>query len=46
MASMVSLQGMNKDPLEQLWSVIVRIESYPSEGGNLVMKSRAIFSKG
>ncbi len=46
MASIVSLHGMNMDPFEQSWSVIVRIESYPSEGGSLVMKSRAMTSKG
>ncbi len=44
MASIVSLHGMNMDPFEQLWSVIVSIESYPSDGGSLVMKSRAMHS--
>ena len=34
------------DPLEQSWSVIVRIESWPLEGGSLVMKSKAMHSKG
>ncbi len=43
---MVSLHGRNKDPFEQLWLVIVRIESYPLEEGSLVMKSRAMISKG
>ncbi len=46
MASMVSLHRRNKDPFEQSWLVIIRIESYPSEGGSLVMKSRAIILKG
>src|SRR6266404_40220 len=44
MASIVSLHGMNIDPFEQSWSVIVRIESYSSDGGSLVMKSSAIHS--
>ncbi len=34
------------DPLEQLWSVIVSIESYPLDGGSLVMKSNAMHSNG
>ncbi len=42
MASIVSLHGMNMDPFEQSWSVIVSIESYSSDGGNLVMKSSAV----
>ncbi len=46
MVSMDSLHGINMDPFKQSWLVIVRIESYPSEGGSLVMKSRAITSKG
>ncbi len=46
MASIVSLHGMNMDPFEQLWSVIVSIELYPSDGGSLVMKSRAMHSNG
>ena len=37
--SMVSLQGMKTDALEQSVSVMVRIVSNPPEGGNLVMKS-------
>ncbi len=46
MASIVSLHGMNMDPFEQLWSVIVSIESYSSDGGSLVMKSSAMHSNG
>ena len=46
MASMVSLHRRNKDPFEQSWLVIIRIESYPLEEGSLVMKSRAMISKG
>ncbi len=46
MASIVSLHGMNMDPFEQSWSVIVSIELYPSDSGSLVMKSRAMHSKG
>ncbi len=46
MVSIVSLHGINMDPFEQLWSVIVSIESYPLDGGSLVMKSRAIHSNG
>ena len=34
------------DALEQSVSVIVRIVSYPPDGGSFVMKSRAIVSKG
>jgi len=32
--------------LEQSWSVMVRIVSYPNDKGSLVMKSRAMVSKG
>ena len=46
MASIVSLHGMNMDPFEQLWSVIVSIELYSSDGGSLVMKSSAMHSNG
>src|SRR6266481_6129185 len=46
MASIVSLHGMNMDPFEQSWSVIVSMELYSSDGGNLVMKSSAMHSKG
>ncbi len=46
MASIVSLHGINMDPFEQSWSVIVSIESYPLDGGSLVMKSRAMHSNG
>ncbi len=46
MASIVSLHGIKMDPFEQLWLVIVSIESYPSDGGNLVMKSSAMHSNG
>ena len=44
--SMVSLQGIKTDALEQSVSVMVRIVSNPPEGGNLVMKSMAIVSNG
>ena len=44
--SMVSLQGMKTDALEQSVSVMVRIVSNPPEGGSLVMKSIAIVSNG
>jgi len=46
MASIVSLHGMNMDPFEQSWSVIVSIESYSSDGGSLVIKSNAMHLKG
>ncbi len=46
MASIVSLHGMNIDPFEQSWLVIVSIESYSSDGGSLVMKSSAMHSNG
>src|SRR6266436_1358232 len=46
MVSIVSLHGMNMDPFEQLWLVIVSIESYSSDGGSLVMKSRAMHLNG
>ena len=42
----VLLQGMKITAFEQLWSVIVSMESYPFEGGNLTMKSIATVSKG
>jgi hypothetical protein len=41
-ALMVSLQGMKIAALEQSWSVIVKIESYPFEMGSFTMKSRAM----
>ena len=44
--SIVSLQGIKTDALEQSVSVMVRIVSNPPEGGNLVMKSMAIVSNG
>ncbi len=46
MASIVSLHGMKMDPFEQSWSVIIRIESYSSDGGSLVMKSNTMHSNG
>ena len=46
MVSVVSLHGMNMDPFEQSWSVIVSMESYSSDGGSLVMKSSAMHLKG
>jgi hypothetical protein len=42
LALIVSLQGIKMAALEQPWSVIVRIESYPFEMGSLTMKSRAM----
>ncbi|SRR6266702_655513 len=45
-AIIVSLQGMNIAALLQSWSVTVSIESYPCDIGSLVMKSRAMVSKG
>src|ERR1700687_2091274 len=42
----VSLHGMKSIALVQSWSVTVRIESYPWDGGSFVMKSTAIVSKG
>jgi hypothetical protein len=44
--SMVSWQGIKIDTLEQSVSVIVRIVSYPPDGGSLVIKSIAMVSKG
>ena len=41
-----STQGMNTVALEQSWSVIVSIESYPCDMGSFVMKSSATVSKG
>ena len=41
-----SLQGINMTALVQSWSVTVSTESYPSESGNLTMKSMATVSKG
>jgi hypothetical protein len=43
---MALLQGMNLTALVQLWSVTVRIKSYPWERGSLVMKSTVIILKG
>ena len=43
---MVSLQGMNIAALVQSWLVIVSIESYPLDGGSLVIKSIATTSNG
>ena len=45
-AVMVSLHGMKSIAFVQSWSVTVRIESYPWDGGSFVMKSTAIVSKG
>jgi len=45
-AVMASLHGMNIAALLQLWSVMVSIESYPCDTGNLVIKSRVTVSKG
>ena len=41
-----SLQGINTNTLVQLWSVMVRRESYPWDLGSLVMKSNTIVSNG
>ena len=43
---MVSLHGIKTDALLQSVSVIVKMVSYPPEGGNFVMKSIAIVSNG
>ena len=43
---MASLHGINSAALVQSWSVTVRMESYPWDGGNFVMKSTAITSNG
>ena len=40
--SMVSLQGRKIDALEQSVSVMVRMVSYPPDGGSLVIKSSAM----
>ena len=45
-ALIVSLQGMNMDALEQLWSVIVSIVLYVEEGGCFVMKLSVMVLKG
>ncbi len=42
----VSLQGIKMAALLHLWSVMVRIVSYPYDLGNLTMKSIVITSKG
>ena len=39
---MASLQGINSATLVQSWSVMVRIELYPWDGGKFVMKSTAM----
>ena len=44
--SMVSLQGRKIDALEQSVSVMVRMVSYPPDGGSLVIKSSAMVSNG
>ena len=41
-ADMVSLQGIVISIFVQSWSVIVKIELYPPDGGNLMMKSMAM----
>src|ERR1700733_11718849 len=43
---MASLHGINSAALVQSWSVTVKMESYPWEGGNFVMKSTAMTSNG
>ena len=44
--SMVSLHGRNIDALEQSVSIIVRMVSYPLDGGSFMMKSSAMVSNG
>ncbi len=46
MVLIASLHGMNMDPFEQSWLVIVSIELYSSDGGSLVIKSSAMHSNG
>ena len=41
-----SLHGINTDAFVQSWSVIVSIESYPEDTGNLTMKSSVTVSNG
>ena len=41
-----SLHGMKMAAFVQLWSVTVRIESYPCDNGSLVIKSIATVSNG
>jgi len=43
---MASLHGRKTDALLQSVSVIVRMVSYPPDGGNFVIKSMAIVSNG
>jgi len=43
---MASLHGRNMDALLQSMSVIISIVSYSPEGGNFMMKSIVIVSKG
>ena len=45
-AEIVSLQGMKIAAFEQSWSVMVSMELYPSDSGNLTMKSIATVSNG
>src|ERR1700687_629519 len=45
-AVIASLHGIKSVALVQSWSVTVRIESYPWDGGSFVMKSTAMVSKG
>ena len=45
-ADITLLQGIKIAAFEQSWLVIISIESYPPEGGNLTMKSIATISKG
>ena len=46
LADMVSLQGIVIIIFVQSWSVTVKIKPYPSDRGNLTMKSMAIVWKG
>ncbi len=45
-AVILSLHGMNTAAFVQSWLVMVSIESYPCEGGSLVMKSNATVLNG
>ena len=45
-ALIFSQQGIKRDILVQLWSVIVRMESKPCDSGSFVIKSSAIVLNG
>ena len=46
LAEIASLHSIKIATLEQSWSVTVNMKSYPSEGGNLTIKSIATVSNG